>query len=477
MKRLSIYLIVFPFLGFTGPCMGPSPPSSNHNETNDGTPMAPPEQIGPEPADPIEPVPPAPLPPAPPPPSPLPPPPTPELEPVITEPPLSTLTCDQFPSLPLATLPSEEITRTLTSNEATHFWQSLTCLGSPINDLGEISDCERLLAGTYTNAYDKYSSVFKFLLTDLPTADEVENVTLNLYPLQGSVFFVVTLGFDIRPLTADWWRECFDEEETWRPLCDYEMPITGIDETIDWQLGEDERGYYLLSLEFTELYRDWQTGTQPNHGLMIHSIAGLFNFFIFAGPDFYDPAYRPRLDFTAKEKETTLFFPLAGGYSGNRVSGYVFGDWWQEQRCVSENDRLGQRLRHTGVDYAAEPDDRVYAVYDGIVKYAATDSGWGGYVVLEHGGQWTSSYTHVLPTVSVGNSVERGGQIATISYGNVNFDPHLHFQVLDDPYDPLMGRRGRLPDGQSCTVAESPYPQPEPAFPLDFVDPKCLDWE
>lgn len=476
MKRLSVCLIVVPFLGFTGPCMQPSPP--RQIETGTAEPIEPmiPEVSEPEPV--IPPPPPPPLPPAPPPP--LPPPPTPEPEPVITEPPLYQFSCSYFPPLPLEPSPGAEIVRVLTENEATHFWQRSNCIGFSLNDLGEISGCERLLAGTYTNALDQYYSVFKFPLTGLPDADKAENVTLNFYPIEGSVFFVVTLSLDVRPLIADWWRDCSSETEPWRPLCDYEMPPTETNETINWELGSDEQNYYLLSLELTELYRDWQNGTRINYGLMLGEMGGLFNFFILAGPEYPDPSYRPYLRFTTKPTEPTLKFPLDGVYDRSRITGYDFGKWWEEGYCLDGKTPL----RHTGIDLHALPEDPVYAVSDGEVMYALPSDKWGGYVVLEHGGEWTSTYTHVIPMVSeftegIRTEVTRGEQIATIAFGNTNFKPHLHFQVRLATFTSgkLVTRIGRLPE-KSCQVKNSPFqPENDPAFPEKFLDPKCLDWE
>lgn len=481
MKKAGICLASFFSLGAIGPCMGPAAPRPDENETVETpTPVSepPPEPI--EPTEPDEPV--IPPPPIAPPPPPLPPSPPPvvidEPEPIVTEPELKTWTCDEFPPLPLEATLAGPLIRTLTSDQATHFWQTLTCPSSPLNGLGEISGCERLLAGTYTNAYDQYYSVFRFPLTDLPDAEDIESVVLNLYPLQGSVFFIVTLSLDIEILAADWWRGCQNEPEDWRPLCDDELPLTRADGSINWQLATDERGYYRLGLDLNEPYQKWQTGEWPNYGLMIGQSASLFNFLILAGPDHPDPTIRPQLVITPKATDPTLRFPLTGVYDESHITGYNFGEWWKEQRCDGTDKPPSPRLRHTGVDLHAEIGDPVYAVHDGQVKYAKTDAKWGGYVVLEHNGQWVSSYIHVLPTVSVDDQVNRGDQIATISPGNANFGPHLHFQMLNGAYDDYAGmtRRGRLPE-ESCAVVGSPYPQPEPAFPDKFMDPKCLDWE
>lgn len=169
-----------------------------------------------------------------------------------------------------------------------------------------------------------------------------------------------------------------------------------------------------------------------------------------------------------------LRFPLAGRYNASRISGHDYNVQWRSKTCV---DGITPLL-HTGVDFDARAGDSVYAVADGVVKYAQIDVKWGGYVVLEHDGTTTTTYTHVIPyNIFEGDMMVKGRQIATISLGNANFNPHLHFQWREASFDINMTLRGRLPKS-SCVVADSPYPQPEPAFFQGrFRDPKTLDWE
>lgn len=131
-------------------------------------------------------------------------------------------------------------------------------------------------------------------------------------------------------------------------------------------------------------------------------------------------------------------------------------------------------MRHTGTDLHAEIGDPVYAVADGEVRYTQAGSEIGGYVVLEHGDLWTSTYTHVVPKITKDKVISRGEIVAIIA--NIE-RAHLHFQVQLGKYENLVGPlRGRLPESE-CSVKDSLYPQPEPAFPDQFVDPKCLGWE
>ncbi|MBI4136013.1 MAG: M23 family metallopeptidase [Candidatus Vogelbacteria bacterium] len=486
MKKVGICLASFFSLGAIGPCLGPAaPPAPDENETVE-TPSAvsespsPPEPI--EPTEPNEPViPPPPIaPPRPPEPTPLPPPtlpppPTP-LPPITIEPELKTWTCDEFPALPLDAAPGEEITRLLTEDEITYYWRDdqFCSYGNlfPPRDPYAPNDCEKLILSDWA---DQYFIVSRFDLSELPTANNAIKAELLLSVITGDVFlyFPMTIG----RLGDNWWQNCPDALTDWQPICEADGPqIAEIySPSRDWwDDGENEPVW--LRLDFSPLYQQWQGGISPNQGLQLSGGFG-YNYLIFASAGHGNPVLRPRLVITTKERAPTLHFPLAGVYDESRITGYNFGEWWLERRC-DDSDSGSPRLRHTGIDLHATVSDKVYAVYDGTVRYAKTDPTWGGYVVLEHDGVWTSGYIHVWPTIQVGDQVTRGDQIATIASGNVNYSPHLHFQVLDGAYDDPVGmtRRGRLPD-ESCAVAGSPYPQPEPDFPDKFVDPKCLDWE
>jgi murein DD-endopeptidase MepM/ murein hydrolase activator NlpD len=96
---------------------------------------------------------------------------------------------------------------------------------------------------------------------------------------------------------------------------------------------------------------------------------------------------------------------------------------------------------HQGVDMAAPIGTPIYAVEDGTVISAGPASGFGMWVRLQHADGTITVYGHVnTATVSVGQRVEAGDQIATVGNRGYSTGPHCHFEVWKDgvtKIDPL----------------------------------------
>ena len=181
-----------------------------------------------------------------------------------------------------------------------------------------------------------------------------------------------------------------------------------------------------------------------------------------------------------------LKFPLDGSYSVERINRDGgegdFGDHWQESYCIAEEHK-NHRLLHTGIDLSAKAEDIVYAAAKGQIKYAEADVTWGGYVVIEHEGQYTTTYTHVIPkdAIEPGGPIEKGEPIGAIAPGITGiFKAHLHFQLRNAPFDAKGSLVGRLPEGEvPCVtkIGENGVERTDVPFPEHFIDPKLVSWE
>lgn len=86
---------------------------------------------------------------------------------------------------------------------------------------------------------------------------------------------------------------------------------------------------------------------------------------------------------------------------------------------------------HTGIDIGAGHGASIVAAESGTVLRAGWNSGYGNYVVIDHGSGVQTLYGHCSAlTVKTGQSVSRGQQIALVGSTGVSTGPHLHFEVL-----------------------------------------------
>lgn len=103
---------------------------------------------------------------------------------------------------------------------------------------------------------------------------------------------------------------------------------------------------------------------------------------------------------------------------------------------------------HAGIDIANSIGTPILAVSDGVVIAAGPTAGYGMWVKLRHSDGTVTLYGHVnTTTVSVGERVMAGDQIATMGNRGNSTGPHLHFEVLlggssrVDPV-PWLAKRG-----------------------------------
>ena len=93
----------------------------------------------------------------------------------------------------------------------------------------------------------------------------------------------------------------------------------------------------------------------------------------------------------------------------------------------------GRREMHKGIDFAGKHGGPVIAVAKGVVTYAGKRWGYGQVIDIAHGNGYTTRYAHNSRLlVSVGDTVEKGFQIAEIGSSGRSTGPHVHFEVLKD---------------------------------------------
>jgi murein DD-endopeptidase MepM/ murein hydrolase activator NlpD len=117
----------------------------------------------------------------------------------------------------------------------------------------------------------------------------------------------------------------------------------------------------------------------------------------------------------------------ADGASTSEVSGGFAKP--TEGRLTS---RFGARwgTSHNGIDIAAPIGTPIYAVADGTVIEAGPASGFGLWVRIQHTDGTVSVYGHMNSfSVSQGQQVSAGEQIAEVGNRGFSTGPHLHLEI------------------------------------------------
>ncbi len=102
-----------------------------------------------------------------------------------------------------------------------------------------------------------------------------------------------------------------------------------------------------------------------------------------------------------------------------------------------------RRMRaHNGVDYVAPVGTPVQASGDGVVVQAGRNGGYGLYIKLNHGRQYSTSYAHlsrIAPGVRAGARVHQGQVIGYVGSTGLSTGAHLDYRFMKDGnyVDPL----------------------------------------
>lgn len=130
---------------------------------------------------------------------------------------------------------------------------------------------------------------------------------------------------------------------------------------------------------------------------------------------------------TVTEEPVEEIIVLGTGKTGLEENSLI---WPAEGRFTSGYGRRWGR-NHNGIDIAANPGTPIYAPAMGIVTFSDVRSGYGNYIMIDHGDGYVTTYAHLTTSyVNEGDCVKAGDLIGTIgSTGRVT-GPHLHFEIL-----------------------------------------------
>ena len=97
---------------------------------------------------------------------------------------------------------------------------------------------------------------------------------------------------------------------------------------------------------------------------------------------------------------------------------------------------------HKGIDYAAPTGTDVLNTADGVVTRVAQESGYGKFVEVQHGEQYSTLYGHLsahAKNLKVGQVIKQGEVLGAVGQTGRATGPHLHyeFKVNGKQVDPL----------------------------------------
>lgn len=86
---------------------------------------------------------------------------------------------------------------------------------------------------------------------------------------------------------------------------------------------------------------------------------------------------------------------------------------------------------HSGVDIGKRTGTPIFASAKGEVTFVGFESGYGLYIIVNHGNGYETKYAHINESfVQVGDIVEKGQHIASMGMTGRATGPHLHFEVI-----------------------------------------------
>ncbi len=117
---------------------------------------------------------------------------------------------------------------------------------------------------------------------------------------------------------------------------------------------------------------------------------------------------------------------------------------------------LGYSRMHRGLDFGAPSGTPIQAAGDGVVELAGANGGYGNYVRIRHGANYTTAYAHMSRFgngIKKGTVVRQGQIIGYVGATGLATGPHLHYEVLvhDHQINPMSVK---VPAGRQLAGAE-----------------------
>jgi murein DD-endopeptidase MepM/ murein hydrolase activator NlpD len=114
--------------------------------------------------------------------------------------------------------------------------------------------------------------------------------------------------------------------------------------------------------------------------------------------------------------------------------------WLSSYYGVRKDPFTGRPSMHKGIDFAGKEGESVIATGAGVVTWSGDRYGYGKLVEIDHGNGLRTRYSHNAElTVSVGDVVTKGQNIALVGNTGRSTGAHVHYEVLKNgqQIDPL----------------------------------------
>lgn len=121
---------------------------------------------------------------------------------------------------------------------------------------------------------------------------------------------------------------------------------------------------------------------------------------------------------------------------------YVGGEYlWPVPGYSTISSPFGNRIHpiykvkkfHSGIDIPAAKGTKIVAANSGTIVKRAYNSGYGNYIVIDHGGGQATLYAHqskFAANLKEGSTVKRGDTIGYVGTTGVSTGNHLHFEII-----------------------------------------------